>query len=234
MTDHTFFAYKKKELNDRQIITCDNPYCCEAEFKLDKDISSPIFHRREKEGSKNDPPKRKNSTAGVFIIDYQKKAILLVQSYGKHWGPPKGAKENNETCQETACRELYEETGISLDKNLLNRKICIKGNVFYIVAYNRGKIDISEIKGQEISGIGWFSIDCLIKNFHSISDILNTYARYFVEHANDVIYGRNYHYGGCLDSGISRGNLKGKTDPGKDPRKRITILFDKYLEIIVG
>jgi 8-oxo-dGTP pyrophosphatase MutT (NUDIX family) len=231
MTDHTYFSYKKKEINDRQIITCDNPCCCEAEFKLDKDISSPVFHRKTK-----GYPDKKNSTAGVFIIDYQKKAILLVQSYGKHWGPPKGGKENNETCQETACRELCEETGILLDKNLLNRKICIKGNVFYIVAYNRVRIDISGIQGREISGIGWFSIDCLIKNFHAISDILNTYARYFVEHSNDIIYGKNYHYGGCLESGIPleipRRKAFGKTSE-KDKRKMITILFDKYLEIIV-
>jgi hypothetical protein len=220
----TNFVYKKKVSKDRQIIVCNKPDCCYLELKLEKDISSPTFHRCYK-GS------QKSATSGVFIIDYEKMAILFVQSYGKHWGPPKGGKEDNEIPQDTACRELYEETGISLDKNLLNRRVKIKGNIFYIVAYNKVKMDILKVKGTEISGIGWFSINCLIKNFSTISDILNTYGRYFIRNYNNIIYGKSSFI--PFPPGIPQRFYNFQENTGTELKKRITILFDECLEITI-
>lgn len=40
-------------------------------------------------------------------------ALLVRHSHGKHWGFPKGHVEEGETPQETALRELEEETGIT-------------------------------------------------------------------------------------------------------------------------
>ena len=48
--------------------------------------------------------------------------FLLVQGYGGYWGFPKGHKKKNESHQETALRELQEETGIipnTLEDNLI-------------------------------------------------------------------------------------------------------------------
>lgn len=216
------FVYKKRILKDRQTIVCNNPDCCYLELKLEKEMSSPTFHRCN--GGK------KNPTAGVFIIDYEKMTVLFVQSYGKHWGPPKGGKENSETPRETACRELYEETGISIHENLLNKKVRIKGNIFYIVAYNMVTMDILKIKGSEISGIGWFSINCLIKNYNTISDILNTYGRFFIKYNDNIMRG-NYSF--YLPPGIYQKFHKFQDSTVTEKLKRVTILFDEYLEIAV-
>lgn len=48
---------------------------------------------------------------GIIAV-HNDKFLLLKQNKG-HWGFPKGHKEGNETDQESALRELKEETGIT-------------------------------------------------------------------------------------------------------------------------
>jgi 8-oxo-dGTP pyrophosphatase MutT (NUDIX family) len=50
------------------------------------------------------PVCKKGATLSVFLVRH---------SHGKHWGFPKGHVEEGETPQETALRELGEETGIT-------------------------------------------------------------------------------------------------------------------------
>ena len=47
----------------------------------------------------------------VFQINGENQ-FLIVKHVGGHWGFPKGHREGEETIQETALRELSEETGI--------------------------------------------------------------------------------------------------------------------------
>jgi len=52
--------------------------------------------------------------AGSFVVDPETHKILLVQSRGKMWGPPKGTIQDNESVEDCAIREVFEETGILL------------------------------------------------------------------------------------------------------------------------
>ena len=46
---------------------------------------------------------------------YRKKPrVLIVEQHGKNWSIPKGKPKGDETCVETAVRELYEETNVKL------------------------------------------------------------------------------------------------------------------------
>lgn len=55
-------------------------------------------------------------------IEIDKKLLLLKRAQGKleggSWGVPAGKLEENETPQQCACRELFEETGISITKTM--------------------------------------------------------------------------------------------------------------------
>ena|SRR3990167_6165387 len=56
------------------------------------------------------------------------KVLIIVHKGGKHWGFPKGHKDEGETDFETAKRELKEETGLSLHRCL--------NQIPYVETYN--------------------------------------------------------------------------------------------------
>lgn len=60
--------------------------------------------------------------AGVIPISYIGRKVLMIQHPEGHWGFPKGHVEFDETEINTAIRELYEETGISLSFFLDTKK----------------------------------------------------------------------------------------------------------------
>ena len=55
-------------------------------------------------------------SAGCFILSPDKKKVLLVCGYKRTscFGPPKGKANECEEPYETACREVFEETGIDI------------------------------------------------------------------------------------------------------------------------
>lgn len=129
----------------------------------------------------------RNFCASVFVIDPRTKKILLV--HHKHfdkWVQPGGHIENDETPEETALREVYEETGLKVQ--LLGERFPREDD--YIrplgIQKNRGSdgdlhidiiyaaIPINEIDvnnyDEEIDGVKWYSRDEL-ENINVFPDI---------------------------------------------------------------
>jgi ADP-ribose pyrophosphatase YjhB (NUDIX family) len=108
-------------------------------------------------------PSNRITKAGGFVIDPSTSKILLVQSRGQMWGPPKGTMQDNETVEECAIREVYEETGISLHTSQFLTSTVVKNKaIYYNVELQEAEINPqNHIKDNDANGIGWFSINCL-------------------------------------------------------------------------
>ena len=102
---------------------------------------------------------------GVFLYDPSSKKILLVQSRGNLWGPPKGSIEDGENIKQCASRETLEETGIFIDISELNRYTKINSNsIYFYYEMNEMEVHIQQsnfVEKNDATGIGWFNIDCL-------------------------------------------------------------------------
>jgi mRNA-decapping enzyme subunit 2 len=99
--------------------------------------------------------------AGTFVHTADK-LVLMVQSYNGKWGPPKGRIEDGETHLQCALRETYEETGLDVSPyvrvyKLLNNK----WNMYDVLLTEKVNVDP---QSSEITGIGWFTVDCLLHN----------------------------------------------------------------------
>jgi len=98
--------------------------------------------------------------AGTFLIsDFPIKRILLVQSYNGKWGPPKGKIEDNETSLDCAVRETMEETGIEVRHLLKECKTF--NNKWDIYNVNFNTCPKFNPESSEITGIGWFTYECI-------------------------------------------------------------------------
>lgn len=91
-------------------------------------------------------------TCGVFIINSDKK-ILLTHPTGfnnNYWSIPKGLSDINETHIDAAIREVYEETGLILDKNKVFKLGPLikynKKNKYLCSFYTISSKDISDYK----------------------------------------------------------------------------------------
>lgn len=104
----------------------------------------------------------KEKSCGCIIIENNN--VLLVKHNIGHWDFPKGHMENNETEEQTALREVKEETNI--DVKIINgyrytiqycpRENVLKEVVFFIANKMSDKIIPQE---SEISEVKWFPID---------------------------------------------------------------------------
>jgi ADP-ribose pyrophosphatase YjhB (NUDIX family) len=54
--------------------------------------------------------------AGAFVLDHNNHLLLQKRSDNGQWGAPGGFMELGETVQDTARREVFEETGLKLGK----------------------------------------------------------------------------------------------------------------------
>ena len=105
----------------------------------------------------------KSCGALVFRKIFDVTQILLIKNRkGSHWSFPKGHVEEGETEQETALREVKEETGINIEiidgfRETVHYKPSrnIEKDVVYFVAYSDPKQVIVRQK-EEVSQCGWF------------------------------------------------------------------------------
>jgi len=107
--------------------------------------------------------KRKKS--GVFICDPISKKVLIIQSRGHLWGPPKGTTEEGETESQCAIREVREETGLEIREECLSNPIAIynKATYFYL-EMNECELNVQDKDPKnDANGIGWIKIGCLEK-----------------------------------------------------------------------
>lgn len=94
--------------------------------------------------------------------------VLLIQHLnGQHWGFPKGRAEKTETAQETAVRELKEETGLRVHQFLSKEPFTESyydqkkaKTVSYFPAFVTG---VLECQPDEIVQARWFDLDEAMK-----------------------------------------------------------------------
>lgn len=115
------------------------------------------------------------------------KYLLIRNKRSAHWGFPKGHVEPGETNEETAVREVLEETGLNIkiipgfEKK---SEYTIQGKIEKAVSIFLAGTDETEYKLQEeeIEECGWFSYESAMKtlNYENDKSILNE-AKAFIE-----------------------------------------------------
>lgn len=113
---------------------------------------------------KSPEKKYKNYCTKSGMLMYSKSGkILVVQSRGRLWGAPKGTVEKDESLEECAVRELFEETGIKInvDEIWKNRKAKRLKHGFYFEVSNAPESKVSIIDKFDSTGGGWINLNCL-------------------------------------------------------------------------
>uniref|UniRef100_A0A6C0KHD8 Nudix hydrolase domain-containing protein n=1 Tax=viral metagenome TaxID=1070528 RepID=A0A6C0KHD8_9ZZZZ len=133
--------------------------------------------------------------AGSFMYDKQNNKILLVQSRGQLWGPPKGSIQDNENPLECALREVKEETGIEIKEAELNSgSITIKTKaLYYFMEVNMDKYNVEpqiHVKDNDANGIGWFNVDCLNELIDKRHISINQHCRILIKRIfnKDIVF----------------------------------------------
>ena len=96
------------------------------------------------------------NSCGAIVFNENTEKILLVKMHNGNWGFPKGHIENNETKEETAIREVHEETNVNIKiipnfereiKYIPNEKTIKKVTIFAGITQEEDvKIDTFEIE----------------------------------------------------------------------------------------
>jgi ADP-ribose pyrophosphatase YjhB (NUDIX family) len=117
--------------------------------------------------------------AGVFIYDPLKDKVLLIQSRGNLWGPPKGTLDRDETYDRCAIREVKEETGLDVDQEQFLCSISIRNKaVYYFIKFDECDVSVQDhIYGNDANGIGWVKIDCLNELIRDGKITLNSHCK---------------------------------------------------------
>lgn len=124
------------------------------------------------------------SKAGVCMLNMFSGKILLVQSCGNKFGLPKGSIERGETKIQCAIRELKEETGIQVTKNLLQKYASIDDTGYYYLCYaftEEGRIQYTHGVYNDATGIAWIHIDCLKQMIKQRQIKINSHTRKIIE-----------------------------------------------------
>jgi 8-oxo-dGTP pyrophosphatase MutT (NUDIX family) len=136
---------------EENIFTCPKG-CCVVKIRKYTKQRNPFYKIR-----------RKGRKAGAFIYDPKTNKVLLVQSRGHLWGPPKGTLNYAETESNCAIREVKEETGLSILTEDFKNSTAIKSRAMYFYV-EKDECDVkvqSYITDNDANGISWIKVDCL-------------------------------------------------------------------------
>lgn len=116
----------------------------------------------------------------VYVINKEKKFLLLLHKKLQRWLPPGGKVDGHETPDEAAIRECLEETGVQVE--LCSERSPVDGGLITpigsqlntIIAGKRDHIDLiylakpltsekTRLSEREADGIGWFSYEEITK-----------------------------------------------------------------------
>lgn len=109
---------------------------------------------------------KKEKSCGCIVIDKDK--VLLVKQNDGHTAFPKGHVEKNETEEECAIRETFEETGLKvkvLNNYRYTQTYFVKQDVLKEVVYflARREFGILCKQEEEINSLGFYSFDEALK-----------------------------------------------------------------------
>ena len=104
-------------------------------------------------------------SCGAIIIkryDTQYNVLLVKHVNGGHWSFPKGHMEKNETEEETAIREIHEETGLSVVLDTGFRHVTtyspmqgVTKDVVYFLAFSKEGEFVTQ--AEEVNEANWFT-----------------------------------------------------------------------------
>jgi ADP-ribose pyrophosphatase YjhB (NUDIX family) len=117
--------------------------------------------------------------AGVFIYDPKEDRVLLVQSRGHLFGPPKGSLNIGEQEYECAVREVQEETGLIVSSDKFTKAVKIKNRaIYYYLEMDTCDIQVQDSNlHNDANGITWIKMKCLENAISDGNIILNHYAK---------------------------------------------------------
>ena len=131
-------------------------------------------------------PSRNNRSrkAGGFISDRNGEFIVLVQSCGKLWGPPKGSVEEGETIRAAAIREIREETGLDVSDIIPDKFVRFKSRYFYfnIQVDSIPRPSVQKITGNDANAVGVFNVQCIVNNTKADRFSSNQHLKYIFQH----------------------------------------------------
>lgn len=102
--------------------------------------------------------------SSVAVIDRNKKILLLKRGSTAPWNPnnycfPGGTVESNESLEQAAIRELYEETGIVVDSNNLEKMVIVYPSGYKKIIFVT-KVDDAEVRlNYEHTHYVWANLD---------------------------------------------------------------------------
>jgi len=142
-------SFNKVLMQQENVVLCDDK-CCRLTITPYQQVGNYIFRKNARK-------------AGIFIYDPVEKRVLLVQSRGHLWGPPKGSMELNENIQNCAIRETKEETGLIITESQFISNMRISRAVYFYVNISMCDVNVQDWNGNDANGIAWIKLDCLKK-----------------------------------------------------------------------
>ena len=100
--------------------------------------------------------------SGVVLHDTIQDKVLIVQSRGNLWGPPKGTLEHGESHRICAVREVKEETGLHFSTDSFTKAVNLPNRVVYFyLKTTETNVEVQNHPDNDANGVGWIKLKCL-------------------------------------------------------------------------